>query len=730
MVALWPIAPTARLTALALVLQRMLRMQSCWPACFGNSQALAAGHDVALGMRLLLASPRQKGIVAPCLMSQVRGQQIRGFIGFPSKRRPLFGAHLTRGSVAAAAKQNVQDEPLVRYADLAKTMDEVNTISGVGSREKVLNTLMEFFKRARLAGELQLAVKLAMCSFHHAKTGFRISVGKVMIMKAIHQINIDGADLKRLLDDGSADDVGSAVEILLDSTTRNIPHSSLSLAAVFESFAEIGHASGTGSRQQRVDIMAELLTKASGTEAKYILRTLIGTGPRVGATEKSIIKAVAYSMDSANSGELATFLLYSLAVNPDIDQLVDRLLEGDLRGARARWGMPITPMAASPVRSVEDVLARMHTRPGPDVGPSWTAEWKYDGERLQIHVARGRSTAIFSRNLHNVTEKYPDVATFVKLREGQEDVVIDAEVVAIGDKGELLAFQELSKRPRKGASPGSVSNKVHVFAFDCLMSNGVSIMHLNLAERRKELMAVVDLEGSDSIRHVQHQDFTSESELQEALAQSIHDSTEGLMVKRLAAPYCPGKRSMAWLKLKKDYLGKNLCDSIDAVVIGVSHGEGKRSGVFGSFLLAVPGGPSGNELQTLCCVGTGITDEELEAVYNEYKVAVKTEPPPGFCPSSMNVAERPEYWLHDGPVWELWGADLTVSKIHSCARGEVPGACKGSGLGLRFPRVIRMRDKAEKGLSSSTPAAEILRMYTMQPVRGGEEQRITAGYVS
>jgi DNA ligase-1 len=105
-------------------------------------------------------------------------------------------------------------------------------------------------------------------------------------------------------------------------------------------------------------------------------------------------------------------------------------------------------------------------------------------------------------------------------------------------------------------------------------------------------------------------DTSSMDELAKFLDDSIRDRCEGLMVKTLKvnSTYMPSKRSFNWLKLKKDYLETGLGDSVDLVVVGADHGQGKRTGWFGSFLLAC-----WNDdiecFQTICKVGTGFSDE-------------------------------------------------------------------------------------------------------------------------
>lgn len=217
-----------------------------------------------------------------------------------------------------------------------------------------------------------------------------------------------------------------------------------------------------------------------------------------------------------------------------------------------------------------------------------------------------------------MTVAYPDVTEFLveHVPETVKNFIIDAELVAYDPiNKKILPFQLLTQRSRKHVQKEDLETQVCIYAFDILYLNDQSQLKNNFIQRRTLLHKTFPVKAG-RLHYAQYQDAQSFEEIETFLSDSIKDCCEGLMVKTLTtnATYEPSKRSFNWLKLKKDYLETEIGDSLDLVVVGADYGVGKRTGTFGSFLLAC-WNDDRERLETVCKVGTGFSDESLQIIY-------------------------------------------------------------------------------------------------------------------
>lgn len=387
-------------------------------------------------------------------------------------------------------------------------------------------------------------------------------------------------------------------------------------------------------------------------------------------------------------------------------------------------GVPLKPMLAKPTKSITEVLDRFE-------GKDFTCEYKYDGERAQIHYVAPDSvrqypaakttlqkdagvkglSSIFSRNSEDLSKKYPDILAKLNswIKPKTKSFVLDCETVAWDmETKKVLPFQQLMTRKRKDVKAEDVKVKVCVFAFDLLFLNGEATVKTSLRERRDMLHAAFEpVEGEFAF--AQFGDTKEIEEIQTLLDESVKASCEGLMVKMLdtaESGYEPSKRSRNWLKVKKDYLS-GIGDSLDLIVLGAYYGKGKRTSVYGAFLLAAYD-PNDQVYETVCNIGTGFSEATLEELHSQLSEHV-IDRPKMFYHHSTVKNDQPDVWFDARFVWEVKAADLTLSPRYRAAMEEM-GVNKG--ISLRFPRFIKQRDDKKPDEATTTKA--VAEMYRKQ----------------
>jgi len=166
--------------------------------------------------------------------------------------------------------------------------------------------------------------------------------------------------------------------------------------------------------------------------------------------------------------------------------------------------------------------------------------------------------------------------------------------------------------------------------------------------------------------------------------------------------YRAGARSWLWVKLKRSYQSK-MVEPVDLVVVGAFHGRGRRAGSYGALLMAAYE-PDEDIFRTVCKVGSGFTDENLANLPDKLGEYQRLEKHP-----RVDSLLEADVWFSPSLVMEVLGDEITLSPIHTSAFNRLR---EDSGLAIRFPRFIRLRD--DKAPEDSTTVDEVVDMYRAQ----------------
>ena len=241
--------------------------------------------------------------------------------------------------------------------------------------------------------------------------------------------------------------------------------------------------------------------------------------------------------------------------------------------------------------------------------PGWVFEPKLDGYRI-LATHEGDEPALKSRNGHDLTASFPDVARAVKALPVPR-AVIDGELV-IPDAQGKPSFQALQKRGRltRGLDVrrAAAESPAVLYAFDLLGFEDRDLRGLPLTERKRILRMVLPPLGA--LKYVDHfeEDGTALMEHVSALG------LEGIVGKKADSPYRAG-RTPSWVKIRREQSG-------DFVVVGFTAPKGRRDG-FGALQLAdwVEG-----ELVYAGRAGTGFSDKQLSEVRQQLEASVRKTP--------------------------------------------------------------------------------------------------------
>ncbi|KAK4393580.1 DNA ligase 6, partial [Sesamum angolense] len=467
------------------------------------------------------------------------------------------------------------------YIHIARTFDLVEEEKG---KLKATSMLCNMFRSLMVLSPEDVLPTVYLCTNKIAPEheNLELNIGGSIVVAALEEAcGTSRAKISNLYN--SLGDLGDVAQLCRHTQTLLAPPSALTIQGVFSVLRKISVQTGSGSTTRKKSLIVNLMCSCREKEMKFLVRTLV-RNLRIGAMMRTILPALAQAivMNSADEGvadlkdhiqRLSGAVVESYNILPNLDLLIPSLMEKGIEFSSSTLsmvpGIPIKPMLAKITNGAPQVLKNFQYR-------AFTCEFKYDGQRAQIHRLADGSVRVFSRN---GTHK----STFFSF-----------QVVAIDRRNsKLMSFQELSSRERGSKDSLIALDKIKVdiciFVFDIMFANGEQFLDLPLRQRRQYLK---DLFGEEKPGYFEYaREITVESEdadvkneatlnrMTSFLNDAIHSSCEGIMVKSLDvdAGYTPSKRSDAWLKVKRDYV-EGLSDSLDLVPIGAWHGNGRKAG--------------------------------------------------------------------------------------------------------------------------------------------------------
>jgi DNA ligase-1 len=490
-----------------------------------------------------------------------------------------------------------------------------------------------------------------------------------------------------------AGDLGQAAEQLL-ATTAADRQPSLEVAAVVDTLHEIARAEGSGSQGRKLELLAGLLALATPLETRYLLRLVTGN-LRLGIGTPTILDALAQVYTGNRKDRSVLERAYNICC--DLGLVAAALASGGLdavRELRVRPGNPVRVMLAQRLSDADEILAKL--------GGRCTAEYKYDGMRVQVHRTADGEIELFTRRQERVSNQFPDVVELLQAGVGPREAILEGEVVAYdAAAGELRPFQEVMFRRRKhGIAEAARDVPVGLFCFELLYADGEDLTGLPYLDRRARLDQAVTL--SDRLRLTTALDVATAPALEAAFEQAVADGSEGLVCKSTGpgAVYQAGARGWLWIKLKRDYRTE-LADTIDLVIVGAYAGRGRRRGTYGAVLLAAYD-PETELYRTLGKCGTGFSDAELAALPARLAPFIRKQQP-----ARVDSRVTADVWLEPSIVLEVLSAELTLSPNHTAGWGQLKD---DAGLSMRFPRFTgRWRD--DKDPQDATTTQQLVELY-------------------
>ncbi|EHQ90561.1 DNA ligase D [Desulfosporosinus youngiae] len=304
------------------------------------------------------------------------------------------------------------------------------------------------------------------------------------------------------------------------------------------------------------------------------------------------------------------------------------------------------------------------------VGEDWLYELKYDGYRILAYL-EGNSVRLVTRNGHDYTTRFPDVASSLRDWAEGRAMILDGEMAITNPAGktDFQALQNYMRNPQ-------AQNLTYIL-FDLLALDGADLRGHRLIDRKETLAALMQ-DAPKNLHYSRH----IRGKGKESFVAACKAGLEGIIGKKADSVYS-GTRNADWIKLK--------CDQRQEFVIGGYTLSHKKTGGVSSLLLGVY---ESGELVYAGRAGTGLKEADMKELEKKFAGLKRTEPPFQLAPKPRSNEKIT--WLEPELVAEIKFAEWTEDNLLRQA----------SFKGLRRdknPKDIK-REKADDEISSAKEA--------------------------
>ena len=536
----------------------------------------------------------------------------------------------------------------MNFNDLSLKLDEISQNSSLLRKVDIISELLSNSHEKDITNIIYILQGKFAPEYEKIKLG----ISNKLILKSLSKVSgIDMGIIEKMWAD--VGDIGQlSYDIIKSKKQNNLFNDKLMTSELIEQLNKMSKLEGKGSTEEKIKILIKLYSKSEANSVKYITRMCI-QDMRIGAGFGVIRDSISKSFNIEKKIIQSSYDIY-----PDIANIAHLIKKNGInfsKNIKMSPGKPIKVMLFQKAKDVESSFEKL--------GKELSAEYKYDGFRLQIH-RNNDEIKLFTRNLEEVSKQFPDIISIVKSNIKSKNFIIDCEAIGINRKnGSWMPFQKVSRRIKRKYDIDKIIDEIPISlrVFDIIYEDN-NLINTKFYERRKILENIVK-HKKDYIELSELIITNSSDELNKFYKKSLKDGAEGIMLKNLSGIYKPGSRVGFGLKMKPTM------ENLDLVITGAEWGTGKRANWLSSFELSCK---NKDNFLTIGKMGTGIKEKDEEGVSFGHLTKLLTK----FIISESGKTVK----LKPGIIVEVAYEELQKSENYN------------SGYALRFPRFVRLRE--------------------------------------